>query len=197
MDSSTPGSFLLKVTPELMLKIVEDEHLDGRKKSSAKRTKKQQQQQHVQKKVVPELGQAIPTGAPYLPGPFRTPSLLGASKGPVPAPPPPPIQRNLSLDAHAQKIAAYSTLLEKTEKLASELQKRGAAELDEINRRAQELNNKQYRAPIRSIPCVTEREACLQCYKENGKEPLKCKQRADAFLECARRAQTELASAVL
>jgi hypothetical protein len=41
------------------------------------------------------------------------------------------------------------------------------------------------RAPIGEVQCSSEREACLQCYRENSSDVLKCKEVADAFIRCA------------
>ncbi|CAH0480961.1 unnamed protein product [Peronospora belbahrii] len=49
-----------------------------------------------------------------------------------------------------------------------------------------EVYKKKYRAPLRDVQCSPERDACLQCYREKKSDVLKCKEVADAFVQCAR-----------
>jgi hypothetical protein len=49
----------------------------------------------------------------------------------------------------------------------------------------QQLNQKNYRAPLSDVQCASERDACLQCYRDKQSDLLQCKQVADAFVRCA------------
>jgi len=48
-----------------------------------------------------------------------------------------------------------------------------------------DINQKKYRAPINDVQCAPERDACLQCYRDQQSDVLKCKEVADAFVRCA------------
>lgn len=48
-----------------------------------------------------------------------------------------------------------------------------------------DINQKKYRAPINDVQCASERDACLQCYRDEQSDVLKCKEVADAFVRCA------------
>lgn len=59
---------------------------------------------------------------------------------------------------------------------------------DEANARVrqlvEEISHEKYNAPIKPVQCTEERRACLECYKGNPQNVLRCKQIADAFIQC-------------
>ncbi|KAF1773117.1 hypothetical protein GQ600_2057 [Phytophthora cactorum] len=59
-------------------------------------------------------------------------------------------------------------------------------ENERVEQLVAEINKKKYRAPLRDVQCSSEREACLQCYRDEKSDVLKCKEVADAFVRCAR-----------
>ncbi|EQC41242.1 hypothetical protein SDRG_01217 [Saprolegnia diclina VS20] len=64
-------------------------------------------------------------------------------------------------------------------------------EKERVQALVDELNKKQYRAPVNDVQCSSEREACFKCYNDNTKDVLVCKEIADAFFRCAESATTE------
>ncbi|KDO35022.1 hypothetical protein SPRG_01086 [Saprolegnia parasitica CBS 223.65] len=64
-------------------------------------------------------------------------------------------------------------------------------EKERVQALVEELNKKQYRAPVNDVQCSSERDACLKCYHDNTKNVLVCKEIADAFFRCAESATTE------
>ncbi|CCI45348.1 unnamed protein product [Albugo candida] len=66
---------------------------------------------------------------------------------------------------------------------------------DEANARVrqlvEEISHKKYNAPIKPVQCTEERRACLECYKGNPQNVLRCKQIADAFIQCGQDAADE------
>nr|CCA21133.1 conserved hypothetical protein [Albugo laibachii Nc14] len=51
-----------------------------------------------------------------------------------------------------------------------------------------EISQKKYNAPIKQVQCTEERLACLKCYQENPETVLRCKEVADAFIQCGQEA---------
>ncbi|KAE8998972.1 hypothetical protein PR003_g19241 [Phytophthora rubi] len=79
-----------------------------------------------------------------------------------------------------QQVAAGTPSLAQ---LAKEQEERENQRVEQL---VAEINKKKYRAPLRDVQCSTEREACLQCYRDKKTDVLKCKEVADAFVRCAR-----------
>jgi hypothetical protein len=84
-------------------------------------------------------------------------------------------------------------VLEATEKLGEKIQKQEEKELEKVKQLAQDLQDKQFRAPSYPIPCQSEKESCLQCYKGSIKSPLECAEVVRVFKECSQRVQQEFA----
>ncbi|CAL8462414.1 g1947 [Coccomyxa elongata] len=61
-------------------------------------------------------------------------------------------------------------------------------EMAKVNQLTDDLLKKEYRAPLRETPCLQEREACLQCYKNNSQDVLKCADAVAAYAACAQQA---------
>lgn len=59
----------------------------------------------------------------------------------------------------------------------------------------EEISRKKYRAPLNDVQCASERDACLQCYRDKQSDILQCKEVADAFIRCSQ--QTTEVSFVL
>uniref|UniRef100_A0AAV1UVK7 CHCH domain-containing protein n=1 Tax=Peronospora matthiolae TaxID=2874970 RepID=A0AAV1UVK7_9STRA len=67
--------------------------------------------------------------------------------------------------------------------LAREQEERENQRVEQL---VEQINKKKYRAPLRDVQCSPEREACLECYRDEKSNVLKCKEVADAFVQCAR-----------
>ncbi|CAK4581952.1 unnamed protein product [Aphanomyces euteiches] len=72
-----------------------------------------------------------------------------------------------------------------------DLKKRELEEQERVKSVVEQLSQKHYRAPVNAVQCSSEREACLQCYRENGTDVLKCKEVSDAFFQCAEAATSD------
>jgi hypothetical protein len=91
----------------------------------------------------------------------------------------------VELKQQQQKVqqAAGQPSLAQQAQLAKEQEQRENQRVEQL---VAELNKKKYRAPLRDVQCSPEREACLQCYRDEKTDVLKCKEVADAFVRCAR-----------
>ena len=57
-----------------------------------------------------------------------------------------------------------------------------------------DLSKRQYTTPSLPLRCNEERNACLECYRaseRDGKAPLHCTEKVDAFMTCAAAVQKE------
>ncbi|CAI9288816.1 unnamed protein product [Lactuca saligna] len=94
----------------------------------------------------------------------------------LPIPPPSPPEVN-----------AIRSVLEDSERVLEKLQKQEDAMLFEVTQKAKELHEKEFKLPeAKPMPCLTDLTACLDCYKENVKDPLKCSTLVKNFADCAR-----------
>ncbi|THG12897.1 hypothetical protein TEA_027783 [Camellia sinensis var. sinensis] len=56
-----------------------------------------------------------------------------------------------------------------------EVAEAGGGMVQEVTQRAKDLHDKQFKLPTqKKLPCLIEKNACFECYKENDKNPLKC-----------------------
>ncbi|DBA03168.1 TPA: hypothetical protein N0F65_003888 [Lagenidium giganteum] len=83
-------------------------------------------------------------------------------------------------EAEKKKLSASESA--QNAKTAQEMENRENARVEQL---VKELNQKNYRAPLREVQCSPEREACLQCYRDNASDVLKCREVAEAFARCA------------
>lgn len=72
------------------------------------------------------------------------------------------------------------------------LLKREGEELAKAQAQARRLIRSAYELPERRTFCEAEREACIDCYRLNKRDPLKCSTTVAAFSECATRAHRAL-----
>ncbi|CAL5227716.1 g10726 [Coccomyxa viridis] len=77
--------------------------------------------------------------------------------------------------------------LQQSRRVGDLLLKNEEQETAEISRLAADLLDREYRAPLKEPPCLKEREACIQCYKENVKDALKCQDAVRAYSQCSQR----------
>ncbi|KAI3468888.1 hypothetical protein Pfo_025551 [Paulownia fortunei] len=172
-------SFTIQISSNLVRHLVDD----GEKVK--KKTRKP-------KPKIPQEPQQPPTVHPkQLSDDSKT--LKGPSSTGWPLQPPlylptPPPQKS----ANAELDAIWSVLQE-SEKVVERLQKQEENMLQEVTQRAKDLHDKEFKLPNRKpIPCLDEKDACLKCYKEHIKDPLKCAQLVDGFAECARRVRQQV-----
>ncbi|OVA19532.1 hypothetical protein BVC80_9051g26 [Macleaya cordata] len=86
-----------------------------------------------------------------------------------------------------EELDAIRSVLKESERVVERLQKQEENMVQEVTQKAKELHDKEFKLPYQKpIPCLKEQESCLECYKENAKDPLKCAQVVSRFAECAR-----------
>lgn len=171
-------SFTIQISSNLVNRLVGDED-KVKKKTRKPKPKISHEPQQPQSKVKPASGtQKSSSGREW---PLQPPIFL-----PVPTPP---------LPVEIAELQAIRSVLQESEEVLEKLDKQEADMLQELTQRAKELHAKEFKLPYqKAMPCIAEREACLQCYKENLKEPLKCALVVKAFDDCARRARQQASS---
>ncbi|KAF1781689.1 hypothetical protein GQ600_27344 [Phytophthora cactorum] len=87
-------------------------------------------------------------------------------------------------DDYRKKMEAE--LKQKEQQASTSAREQEERENERVEQLVAEINKKKYRAPLRDVQCSSEREACLQCYRDEKSDVLKCKEVADAFVRCAR-----------
>ncbi|KAG9440526.1 hypothetical protein H6P81_020691 [Aristolochia fimbriata] len=153
--------------------------LAGDQEKTKKRTKKS-------KPKVTEGSQPPQVKMPQKPIPSRSNTQTGSitSTGwphqsalflPVP---PPPVVSTTELDA-------IRSVLQESENVLEKLQKKENDMVQEVTQRAKELHEKEFKLPYQKpIPCIVEKDACLECYKEHVKDPLKCSNVVKSYSDC-------------
>lgn len=120
------------------------------------------------------------------PKPAPKPSPLPETLAPLPPPPLPALapHRPPSVD---QSLDPFLASVAECEKSVEILRKQDAIDRQDVQRRARELYEKQYRAhEPKPVPCKEAELACLQCYRQNPQEPLKCGESVRAYVDCTR-----------
>lgn len=101
-----------------------------------------------------------------------------------PAPPPQPTITELD---------AIRSVLQDSERVLENLKKQEEHMVQEVTQRAKDLHEKEFKLPYQKpIPCLAEKDACLECYKKNVNNALKCADVVRNFADCARRARQEV-----
>lgn len=78
--------------------------------------------------------------------------------------------------------------LSSSRRVGNLLLKTEAAELKKVHDLAEALIHKEFSAPAKPMPCQQEREACVNCYRENPQDTLLCADVVDAYSRCAEKA---------
>lgn len=88
---------------------------------------------------------------------------------------------------------AIKKVVQESETVLERLEKREEAMIQELTKRAKALHEKEFKLPYQKpAPCLSEREACLLCYKEHLEDPLSCASLVEKFADCARQARRQL-----
>ncbi|XP_068655134.1 uncharacterized protein [Aristolochia californica] len=132
----------------------------------------------------------------------QTPSRSDTQKGFIPSAgwpnqsplflpvPPPPVVSTTELDAIRSVLRESENVLEKLEKKENDM-------VQEVTQRAKELHEKEFKMSYQKpIPCLVEKDACLECYKEHVKDPLKCTSVVKSYSDCVRAARQQEAYSV-
>ncbi|KAL3685177.1 hypothetical protein R1sor_003199 [Riccia sorocarpa] len=185
------NQFALQVTPELMYRLTQDERKPPRrrrpKRDSVSPLPSEPSIQADDQESQASSTIGVPGRDPYLP-PFLGPQAPFGGLFGAPAQP--------AADFKNELAPVYQAI-EESERIAQKLHQKGDEELERVKELALELKDKQYKAPSHAPPCQSERAACVDCYKQNAKNPLLCAKVVQAFVGCSRQAQEEfIASAV-
>ncbi|CAM8876940.1 unnamed protein product [Rhodiola kirilowii] len=93
------------------------------------------------------------------------------------------------------ELDAIRSVLDQSERVVEQLQKQEDEKLQEVTKKAKELHDKEFMLPkAKTNPCLDQKNACLQCYKENAQNPLKCATVVERFADCARRVRQQVTS---
>lgn len=94
-----------------------------------------------------------------------------------------------------KEIDAIRSVLQDSEKVLERLQKHEEDMLRQVTQRAKDLHEKEFKIPHQKpMPCFVEKDSCLDCYKENVKDPLKCASLVKQFSECVQMARQQVSS---
>ncbi|XAR54988.1 hypothetical protein NMG60_11030346 [Bertholletia excelsa] len=145
-------SFTVQISSNLVKQLADD----GEKlKKKVKRPKAKVPQEKIrQKQIYDDLEtpkEAASVGLPI------QPSLLLPVTPPLSASP---------------EINAIHSAVQESEKVLEKMQRREEVMVEEITRRAKDLDEKEFKLPYQQPPpCMTEKAACLECYKEHVRSP--------------------------
>ncbi|KAL7165192.1 hypothetical protein ACSBR2_040966 [Camellia fascicularis] len=89
------------------------------------------------------------------------------------------------------ELDAIRSAIQESEKVLEKLQKQEEVMVWEVTQRAKDLHDKEFKLPTQKpLPCLMEKNACFECYKENDKNPLKCADAVKNYKDCIRRASS-------
>uniref|UniRef100_A0A0A9H0Z5 Uncharacterized protein n=1 Tax=Arundo donax TaxID=35708 RepID=A0A0A9H0Z5_ARUDO len=180
--TSAMGDYTIQISTKLIDQLARDDEKAKRKVRKPKPKKKTTVQNHKEtwedsgpKQVATEPRPSSPAPAPGWP--LQPPPMFLPV---TPAPPPPPPA------AAVPEIEAIRAVLKESEMVLEKLEKQEAGAREELSKRAKELHDKEFKLPYQSpMPCAQERASCLECYKSNAKDPLKCAEAVKRFEACA------------
>lgn len=93
------------------------------------------------------------------------------------------------------EVDAILSVLQESERVLEKLEKKEDEMVVEVTQKAKELRDKEFKLPQpKPMPCLTDLTACLDCYKENTKDPLKCSELVKNFADCARTLRQQVSS---
>ncbi|KAH6822141.1 hypothetical protein C2S53_002016 [Perilla frutescens var. hirtella] len=168
-------SFTVQISSNLVRKLLED----GEKVKKKTRKPKPRISQEPQAK--PLSDDSLSVQGPPIGWPVQPPLYV----------PPPPPHKTLN-----PELDGVRSVLQESEKVVERLQKQEENMLQEVTQRAKDLHDKEFKLPNRKpMPCLDEKDACLKCYKEHIKDPLKCAQLVKGFADCARTVRQQQVSA--
>lgn len=178
---SIMGDFAIHISANLVSQLAED---SGKVKKKTKKTKprKSQEPQQPQTKV-------------------NHKQILDDSKTQKGTPAPgwplqPPVFLPLSPSAHSAELDAIRSVLHESERVLEKIHKQEENMVQELTERAKTLRDQEFKLPYQKpLPCLAEKDACESCYKEFGKDPLKCLPLLKNYADCSRRARQQVSSA--
>jgi hypothetical protein len=174
--SAAMGDYTIQISTKLIDQLARDDEKVKRKARKPKPKKKPIVQPHEEPPEFPsEPKTSSPAPAPAPGWPLQPPPMFLPV---TPAPPPPP--------ATMPEVEAIRSILKESESVLEKLEKQEAGARQELSKRAKELHDKEFKLPYQNpMPCTQERAGCLECYKTNAKDPLKCAEAVKRFEACA------------
>ncbi|WVZ96195.1 hypothetical protein U9M48_041864 [Paspalum notatum var. saurae] len=176
------GDYMVLISTKLIDQLARDDEKVQRKTRKPKPKKKdpvrqrhEDPQEVARKERFPsDTRTSSPAPAPGLP--LQPPPMYVPV---TPAPPLPPVTT-------MPEVEAIRSILKESEAVLDKLDKQEAGARQELSRRAKELHDKEFKMPYQNpMPCTQERAVCLECYKSNAKDPLKCAEAVKRFEACA------------
>ncbi|KAI3716747.1 hypothetical protein L1987_67848 [Smallanthus sonchifolius] len=165
-------AFTIQTSSNLVKQLAADTDKVKKKRKPKPKTPKTPQQNQIQpanQKDIYEDSPALKGGHPAAGWP---PMYL-----PIPPPAPP---------ANAE-LAAIRSVLQDSERVLEKLEKKEEEMTVEVTQKAKELRDKEFKLPEpKPMPCLADLNACLDCYKENTMDPLKCSTLVKNFADCVR-----------
>ncbi|KAI5056084.1 hypothetical protein GOP47_0029605 [Adiantum capillus-veneris] len=163
------GKFAIQIDPELVFKVTEPEMYERQKRLLFRRTHRPRRPEPHQPSGPEEPPQLL----------HQTPSdgfLAAANK---------PWHGHRHDDDNAA-LAPYRKVAAECAHAVESLRKQEEVEREEVQRRAKELQTKQYRPPEpKPFPCPDEQRACIKCLTENRDDPLRCQDAIKSYSLCA------------
>mmetsp|Transcript_19077 Transcript_19077/g.26418 ORF Transcript_19077/g.26418 Transcript_19077/m.26418 type:complete len:157 (+) Transcript_19077:202-672(+) len=86
---------------------------------------------------------------------------------------------------YLQQRSSATQPLPPSKRVGDMLLKHEEEEIVKVQQLAKELVDKEFKAPLRPIPCSDEKAACVYCYQLNSTDPLLCAEKVSAFSQCA------------
>ncbi|MCD9637754.1 hypothetical protein HAX54_021194 [Datura stramonium] len=176
-------SFTIQIHSNLVKQLTDEgEKLNKKTRKPKTKTKRENKTAQVNVHQKPISSDPDVVKGPAVTGwPVQPPLFM-----PVPPPPHPAIA----------ELDAIRSVLKESEKVVDRLQKQEENMLQEVTKKAKDLHDKEFKLPNQKpIPCLDERDACVKCYKEHEKDPLKCADVVQNFAECARRVKQQVSLA--
>ncbi|WVZ95664.1 hypothetical protein U9M48_041398 [Paspalum notatum var. saurae] len=178
----TMGDYTIQISTKLIDQLARDDEKVQRKARKPKPKKKAPVQQRLEDPQEGAPKERFPsdpkTGSPApAPGlPLQSPPMYLPVTPALPLPP----------AAAMPEVEAIRSILKESEAVLDKLDKQEAGARQELSRRAKELHDKEFKLPYQNpMPCTQERAVCLECYKSNAKDPLKCAEAVKRFEACA------------
>ncbi|KAJ0619290.1 hypothetical protein HanOQP8_Chr02g0075011 [Helianthus annuus] len=169
VSNTMDDAFTIQISTNLVKQLAANTNKVKKKRKPKPKTPKPPQQNHIQPTNQNNFNDDSQTLKPVHPAAGWPPMYL-------PIPPP----ANAELDAIRSVLGESERVLEKVEKKEDEM-------VVEVTQKAKELHDKEFKLPEpKPMPCSDDLNACLDCYREHTKDPLKCSNLVKNFADCVR-----------
>uniref|UniRef100_A0A1J3CRQ4 Coiled-coil-helix-coiled-coil-helix domain-containing protein 3, mitochondrial n=1 Tax=Noccaea caerulescens TaxID=107243 RepID=A0A1J3CRQ4_NOCCA len=169
------GDFSIQISSKLIKQLAEESDQPKRK---AKRTK-------------PKVSQRSKTDQ------AKTHAEKPTPKAETPVQPQPPFFFPIPQQAAAASVELESikSVLKESEKVLEKLEKQEKNIAHEVTERAKYLRENEFKIPEpKPMPCSSDHDALMKCFRENIDDKLKCSGLVRIFENCARRFEKPVAS---